>query len=179
MSEAVYIHVYCTFGWILPVCLALGALAQSVAKVVGELTVGALAALLLSLLFVAASGHARARLEASRRQSLAPIQVGKKLSSELRQGEIVMLRNPLIQFVPQLKYYLEHDFILRPNIQTTAAVEAQCPACRFLLMPLDPKDRAGQQLEREASARYPRKMIEGYQVFDLRAASRGPSPPPR
>jgi len=179
LSEAIYIHVYYTFGWILPVCLAIGALAQSAAKTVGELTVGALASLLLLLLFVAASGQARAHLDASERQSLALVRVGKKLGSELRQGEIVLLRNPGIQFVPQLKYYLQHEFILRPNIQTTAALEAQCPACRFLLMPLNPEDQAGQRFEREASARYPRRIIEGYQVFDLRGASPGPSPPPR
>jgi len=68
LNEAIYIHVYYTFIWLVPVSLALGSLVERFCQGASRLAVGMIAAILIGFLFTHSYQWVRAAVQASEKQ---------------------------------------------------------------------------------------------------------------
>jgi len=175
-SEAMYIHDYFTFVWILPVSWGVASVLERSSAAGNRLPCVAVATVLLASLFASAFRQVRAHVESSAEQSLPLIKVVHSLSSRMAPGEKLVVYGRPTQFERQIKYYLRHEhFYVRRAFEATA-IARRCGQCRFLV--LKDRDRRVPDagfVRDVLRARYPHELAHGYYIFAL-AGREEPAP---
>jgi len=168
INEAVYIHIYYTFVWVIPVCLALGAAAEVLARGFGELMAGVLASILLGVLFASSFGQARQSAENSWRHSESLIRLAQNLSHRLEPGEKVVFYMKGTQFGPQIRYYLKAQALYPKSVFEVEAHAHRCRECRFVVVEGEGAQMPNASTLREAlKRRYPYELAYGFYLFTL------------
>lgn len=168
VNEANYIHIYYSFVWIIPVCLALGSAAETLARGFGELMAGILASVLLAVLFASSFNQARQSAENSWRHSEPLIRLAQNLSRRLLPGEKVIFYMKGTQFGPQIRYYLKARALYPKSVFEVEAHLHRCRECRFIVVDAErapmPNARA---LQEALKRRYPYELAYGFYLLTL------------
>ncbi len=175
-SEAMHIHDYFTFVWILPVSWGVASVLERVSAAGNRLPCVAVATVFLASLFGSACRQVREHVQLNAEQSLPFIKVVDSLSGRMAPGEKLVVYGRPTQFERQIKYYLRHEHFYVSRALEATAIARRCGRCRFLVLKDGDRRVPDAGFVRDVlRARYPHELAHGYYIFTL-AGRHEPAP---